>query len=195
MKLRVDAYLTSIDDLDFRLIRALGYRLILCDVDNSLQEHGLHGISPEAALHFRAMHAAGLGMAVLTNAREERAGAMAKAIQDALPGLRIPVYAMAKKPSRKRVLEACRDAGTAPAETLLFGDQYFTDALAGLRAGLGATVLLKPISGREPWYIRLKRLGERLLLPILGIRLHDNRIRALPGCSLLPGTHRESGLE
>ena len=53
--------------------------------------------------------------------------------------------------------------GTRPENTLMAGDQLFTDIWGAARAGL-RTVLVQPIAEKENAFIKLKRLLERPFL-------------------------------
>lgn len=156
-----DIYVESLAGLDWQAFFQKGYRLLLVDVDNTLQKHGLKEIDQAALTELQRMLSAGFKVAVISNAKPKRAESLRAAIRRA--GLDLPVYGYAKKPSPKRLLEACADAHEAIADTLMLGDQVFTDVRAGKKAG-ATSILVKPISPHEPWYIRLKRAGERLVL-------------------------------
>ena len=51
-----------------------------------------------------------------------------------------------------------------PEKTAIIGDQVFTDVLAGRFAGLGLTVLVKPIKDKTSLFFRFKRFLEKPVL-------------------------------
>jgi predicted HAD superfamily phosphohydrolase YqeG len=53
--------------------------------------------------------------------------------------------------------------GVGPEQTVIVGDQIFTDILAGNLAGV-RTILVRPQSRRDLWYTQIFRLGESLVL-------------------------------
>jgi len=79
-------------------------------------------------------------------------------------GLGVPCLAKALKPFPFRLRRAVRRMGFPVGETAMVGDQLFADVMAGRLAGL-RTILVTPIHPEdEPWFTRLKRPAERLLL-------------------------------
>ena len=53
--------------------------------------------------------------------------------------------------------------GVSAEETVLIGDQVYTDVVAGNLAGV-RTVLVRPQSTRDLWYTHILRIGERMIL-------------------------------
>ena len=53
--------------------------------------------------------------------------------------------------------------GAVPGETVMIGDQVFTDVCAGSLAGV-RTILVRPQSRRDLWYTHVFRVFERLAL-------------------------------
>lgn len=147
-----DAYYRSLADIDFTEWKKRGYRLVLLDLDNTLIRHGGQKKTAFSQRQIARLRASGLKSAILSNAMVDRVIPFAKAHN-------IPFVAQAKKPSRRGVLQAAKQFGFRPHEILLIGDQIFTDVVCGRRAGAG-TILVAPLSEKERWYIRLKRLFE-----------------------------------
>lgn len=162
------AYLASLHQVDWVGVYRLGYRLILLDVDNTLQAHGQVGIDEGAKTHLLAIQEAGLEVALVSNSSMARAKRL-QAHLDEFITKPVPLYGLAGKPSPKRLLEATAKATCRPEQVLFFGDQYFTDVLAAKRGNIDH-ILLKPICTDEPWYIRLKRIAENLCYRTRGIR-------------------------
>ena len=57
-----------------------------------------------------------------------------------------------------------RRMGAKKEETLFMGDQLFTDIFGANRAGI-KSILVKPIKIDPEIQIRLKRVGEKIVLP------------------------------
>lgn len=76
------------------------------------------------------------------------------------------------KPRPYGFLHAMKLLGAKPEETVVIGDQLFTDILGGNRLGM-TTVLVKPL-GRDPWWnaIRRRRQKEQRMLAQLGLARH-----------------------
>ena len=75
----------------------------------------------------------------------------------------LPFYAKAGKPFKKNVLRAMADIGTSREDTILIGDQVFTDVWAAHNAGIRA-ILVPPIRDKRDILTRFKRLLE---IPVL----------------------------
>lgn len=140
----------------------MGIRLVLLDLDNTLEPPGARVPSPETIAWVRALEAAGCRCVLLSNARRDRARSYADA-------LGIPAVLDAGKPGLRGVRRALDLAAATPDETLLFGDQVFTDILAAGRAGI-RSFLVAPRHLREWAHIRLKRIPEWVVLRGFGIR-------------------------
>ncbi len=163
-----DAYYGSIGLVPAAELLAKGYQLLLVDIDNTLQKHGSHEPQEEAIEQIDRFLATGFQVYILSNARLDRASNFGR-------NLKVQVIGNAGKPGIRGVEEALLAASVPRERTILIGDQLFTDIWSGTRAGV-KTVLLDPISHHEPWYIRAKRLGERLVKRKLGITGHYDRI-------------------
>jgi predicted HAD superfamily phosphohydrolase YqeG len=78
--------------------------------------------------------------------------------------LDLPCVAQAMKPFPWGVWSALRKLGAASSTTAIVGDQLFADVMAGRLAGI-RSILVAPIHPEEePWFTRLKRLPERVVL-------------------------------
>ncbi len=149
---RPDAYYSSIYAIGWPALRQKGYRLVLLDIDNTLMPHGRHEATPAVRQLLRELKAAGLVPVILSNARTERAETVGQPLQ-------VLTVGNAGKPGIRGIKQACRETGLPAAQTVLIGDQLFTDMLAGWRGGC-RTILVRRLSAEEPWYIHLKRLLE-----------------------------------
>ena len=69
----------------------------------------------------------------------------------------------AKKPMRRSFLRACLQMNVKPEETVVVGDQIFTDVLGGNRAGL-QTILVVPVAKSDGIFTLLNRRAERFVL-------------------------------
>lgn len=150
-----DAYYRSLADVDFDACYAAGYRVVLLDLDNTLIRHGQKQLTAFSESQIRRMQKAGLRCAILSNGMAYRVEPFAKAHG-------IEFIAQAGKPSSRGVLRAAEKYQTPVSQILLIGDQIFTDVLCGRRSGTG-TILVAPLTNYEKWYIRLKRLFERII--------------------------------
>ena len=78
--------------------------------------------------------------------------------------LGLPCVSKAMKPLPWGVWSAMQKLHAGLSQTAMVGDQLFADVMAGRLAGI-RSILVEPIHPEEePWFTRLKRLPERLVL-------------------------------
>ena len=135
----------------------LGLRALLVDVDCTLKRYRSNEIPANVADWVRGLVQGGVGFCLASNGGGRR-------IRRLADGLGVPCLAKALKPFPFRLRRAVRRMGFPVGETAMVGDQLFADVMAGRLAGL-RTILVSPIHPEdEPWFTRLKRPAERLLL-------------------------------
>ncbi len=134
----------------------IGVKGILLDIDNTLEpyEHLLPGAHVIAWLV--SLREKGISAAIVSNNGRER-------VEMFNADLGLPAYYKAKKPFKTNLLRAMTDIGTKPEETVLMGDQVFTDVWAAHNAGIRA-ILVPPINDKRDVFTRFKRLLERPVL-------------------------------
>lgn len=153
----------SIYDLEPRKLRSQGIRLVLCDLDNTLAPYEESLPSPALRAWKEALEKEGVTLFVVSNSRKSRR------CPDFCEALGIPYVRHAGKPSRKGFREALAAAGVSAEETLMVGDQIFTDVWGANRAGV-ASVLTKPLAwGRNP--LRRVRYAIETPFRMLGERM------------------------
>ncbi len=136
---------------------------LLLDVDCTLKRYRARRLSEGVAAWFDTMRAAGVGLCLVSNGRTRRIAGLAEE-------LRVPYVAAALKPLPFGCRRAARTLGLPFERTALVGDQLFADVLAARWAGL-VSVLVRPIHPEEePWFTRIKRPLERMVLQDAGDR-------------------------
>ncbi|MBQ7063743.1 MAG: YqeG family HAD IIIA-type phosphatase [Firmicutes bacterium] len=152
-----DQYVESVHAIDYEELYRQGIRLLLFDNDNTLELYTTQLPGPEVRALFRRLHEIGFQMYLLSNGRESR-------VEHFGAVLNVPYFYRIGKPSPKGVRLAMEATGHTPQETVVIGDQIFTDLLAGKLAGAGA-ILTKPISLEvDELVTRPKRPFERLVI-------------------------------
>lgn len=149
-------HLSSVVELDAARLRQLGLRGLLLDVDCTLKDYGATEFPAEVRTWTQKLRSDGLRLCLLSNGKARRIGELARQLD-------LPFVAQAFKPLPRGCLRAMRMLELTPPQTAMVGDQLFADVLAGRLAGL-FTILVRPTSGHEPWFTRLKRPVERRLL-------------------------------
>jgi uncharacterized protein len=153
---RPQTYATRITEIDPFALRARGIRGAIVDLDNTLV--GWRQLAPlaEDALWVARAKEAGVRVAVLTNNGTPWAS---KVAQD----LGVPCIPRARKPLPHGFRRALHVLELAAKETVVIGDQLFTDVLGAKLAGL-EVILVDPLIRRDPWNTRPLRWLERLVL-------------------------------
>ncbi len=139
-----------------------GVRLVLADLDNTLVPYRVLEPSPQVRAWMEGLRAAGITLFLLSNSRKPgRAQKFAESMD-------IPFQGHAGKPKRGGYLKAMERMGCTPAQTVMVGDQIFTDTLGANRSGV-TPLLVEPIrlSGNPGRYLRyaaetpFRLLGKR----------------------------------
>ena len=131
-----------------------GIKGIVLDVDNTLEPYENPLPTERVVLWLDSLRQNGIKAAIVSNNNSERIDLFNR-------DLGFPAYSKSGKPFKKNILKAMADMGTTPENTILMGDQVFTDVLAGKVAKMNTTVLVKPINDKKNLFFRFKRLLEK----------------------------------
>ena len=149
-------YLNTFDEANAEFLREIGVRGVILDVDNTLEPYENPVPGDDVLRWFDDLESVGIKMAIVSNNNRER-------IERFNEKLGFPAYYKAGKPFKKNVLRAMKDMGTDKKNTILIGDQIFTDVWAAHNAGIRA-ILVPPIKDKRDLLTRFKRLLERPVL-------------------------------
>ena len=130
-------------------LAARGIRLVLADLDNTLVAYGVPEPTQEIIQWKNDLEKAGIQLFLLSNSRKPtRASHFAQS-------LGIPFQGHSGKPKRGGYFKAMERMGCTPAETVMVGDQIFTDTLGANRSGV-TPLLVRPIqlAGNPGRYLR-----------------------------------------
>ena len=146
-------YFKKFNEASAEFLLSIGVKGIVLDVDNTLEpyENPLPGEHVVAWLD--SLKEKGISAAIVSNNGGERINLFNSA-------LGLPVYYKAKKPFKCNVLKAMVDMGTNKENTILMGDQIFTDVWAAHNTGIRA-ILVPPINDKRDPLTKFKRLLER----------------------------------
>jgi len=151
-----DVYVSSIFDIPYDELLSEGIKNILFDIDNTLAPINVPEPGTELIVLFNKLRDMGFSICILSNGGTGRVNVYANA-------LGVPFIAKAGKPFSKGVDTALKILNAGYSDTVIIGDQLFTDILCGKRKKI-KTVLVKPISNVEEWYVKLKRIFEKPVL-------------------------------
>ena len=143
-------------------LAAKGVRLVLADLDNTLVPYKVTEPTPELSAWKEALEAAGIRLFLLSNNRNP------VRVQKFADRLGVPYQGRSGKPKKAGYLRAMERMGCKPEETVMVGDQIFTDTLGANSAGV-TPLLVLPIrlAGNPGRYLRyaaeapFRALGRR----------------------------------
>jgi uncharacterized protein len=153
--LRPDAHIASLVDVRVDQLWDRGLRGIVLDLDNTCCAYHQPELAEGVADWVRAARDRGFRIVMVSNNFSERVAA-------AGAQLGVETVPNALKPLPFGFLRALRLLGTRRRETVVIGDQVFTDMLGGKLLGL-RTVLTEPIVAHDFALTRVLRFLERLV--------------------------------
>ncbi|WP_051662968.1 YqeG family HAD IIIA-type phosphatase [Alicyclobacillus macrosporangiidus] len=165
-----DEYVASVHDIDLNRLHRQGRRLILCDLDNTLVPWNDPQVPDVLRDWIRRGQELGFSFCIVSNNRGPRVSRFAQ--ESGLPHI-----AAARKPKPAAFQEAMRRFDARPEQTVMVGDQLFTDVRGGNRCGI-YTILVLPIHRREWWGTKVLRIAERFVLNRLlrrGLRVPERQ--------------------
>ena len=133
-----------------------GVRALIMDIDNTLVTYDDADPTERVLAWFDTMVAEGISLSFVSNNHKERVERF---------NSKLGYFATydSSKPSRKALRRAIAAMGSTIENTVMIGDQVFTDVYAGKRLGL-RTILVKPIKDKTTLFVRTKRFLERPIL-------------------------------
>lgn len=150
-----DLAVRGLADVPLQTLRAWGIRGIIVDLDNTLVGYAEETLAPEVEAWVAEARSAGFRIVLLSNNFSERVAAIGS-------GLGVPTVPNACKPLPWGFLRALAVLGTKKSETVVIGDQLFTDVLGAKGAGLRA-ILTEPLAARDFPATRVLRMLERVV--------------------------------
>jgi len=153
--LNPDYYYESVFLIPYSDLWQQKIRGLIFDLDNTLAPY--HTKYPPAKIVglVKRLQRMGFQICLLTNNTK---GRLAK-----FESLGVAGIANAAKPFTRGVRQAMELMGTHPPHTAIIGDQLLADVWAGKNAQI-TTILVKPITDKDFFTVRFKRLIERRLL-------------------------------
>lgn len=146
-------YFETFDEASADFLCGIGVKGIVLDVDNTLEPYENATPGDHVVSWLNSLSKKGIRAAIVSNNGGDRINLFNK-------DLGLPVYYKAKKPFKKNILRAMRDIGTDRDNTILMGDQVFTDVWAAHNAGIKA-ILVPPIKDKRDILTKFKRLLEK----------------------------------
>ena len=147
----------SVVELTPERLRLWGISTLLLDVDCTLTRYRRGEPTLEVLAWIEQLRLEKFGLCLVSNGMGPR-------IRHFAERLGLPCVANAMKPLPLGVWSAMQKLQAIPAETAMVGDQLFADIMAGRLAGV-RSILVEPMHPEEePWFTRLKRWPEKVVL-------------------------------
>ena len=143
----------TFDKASAEFLSEIGVKGIILDIDNTLEPYENAEPGEYVIKWLETLKNSGINASIVSNNGKGR-------VEKFNQNLSLPAYYKAKKPFKKNLLRAMEDMNTSPDETILMGDQVFTDVWAAHNAGIRA-ILVPPIRDKRDVFTRFKRLLER----------------------------------
>ena len=132
---RATRYVASVDLIDVGALAAVGVRLVLLDRDNTCVPRDTRVAPPAVREWLGRLRAAGIATCMLSN--NFHSGEVAASACE----LGCPVVDHAMKPAPFSVWVAMARMGVGPEQTVIVGDQVFTDVLGANLTGLDSILV------------------------------------------------------
>lgn len=139
-------------DVTPELVKELGGKALLCDIDNTLATYD--DAKPPRALvdWIENMGACGIRIAFVSNNCHKRVAGFNEE-------LGLVAYARAGKPGSKYLNKAVLDLGIDKSEAVFMGDQLLTDCAAAKNYGI-PVIIVSPIKDKTTPFFKFKRMLE-----------------------------------
>ncbi|WP_276517640.1 YqeG family HAD IIIA-type phosphatase [Brevibacillus reuszeri] len=155
-KLMPSQFVESIHHIDIDQLKRNKVRAVITDLDNTLVEWDRPLATPEVENWLKRLHEADIQVTVVSNNNKERVDRFCSPLD-------IGFICSARKPTNRAFLQAVRQMNVTIAETVVIGDQLFTDVLGGNRLGFH-TILVVPVAQTDGFWTRFNRQLERVAL-------------------------------
>lgn len=154
---RASRYVRSVELIDVDELKAHGIRCVLVDRDNTLVPRDTKVAPTDVRAWLERLRQAHISVCMVSNNfHTDQVCASADDL-----GCAVVHHAM--KPAPVAIQIALVTMGVPKEQTVLVGDQLFTDVVAGNLAGI-RTILVRPQSRKDLWYTQLFRIAEQAFL-------------------------------
>lgn len=140
-------------DVGPELLRRLGAKAVLLDVDNTIATYTSHEPAEGALEWTGELSRAGYKVVIVSNNYKKRVSAFAARFG-------LPYISFAMKPLPFGYVRAAKMLGLRCRDCAIIGDQIFTDVVGANLCGM-KSVLLEPIEPEEGWTFRVRRHFEK----------------------------------
>ena len=153
-----DMYLDSIFKIEYENLFNRGMRGLVYDIDNTLAEIDRPEPNDRLIALFDRLKEMGYGICLLSNNNEGR-------VRKFNEKLKLHAIHRAAKPRSRGIKKAMSLLGTDEKNTIMIGDQIFTDVWCGKSHGL-YTILVHPVAKKDELIVTAKRWPEKIVLAL-----------------------------
>ena len=139
----------NVREVDYERLQKLGYNTILFDYDNTIAVWR-EPFDMRNKPVIDNLISSGMKVGVVTNGPQSRV----KNLKD-LFGEELKVYHSMRKPGTKELRKVLSDMKSRPEKTVIIGDLFFTDIIAGNRMGMYSILVAPLVDISQKWYKRL----------------------------------------
>ena len=143
----------NVTDIDIKMLKSMNIKSILLDVDNTLASHGSQEPFEGVIEWSYKIREQNIKIVIISNNFKNRVAPFAKKFN-------LPFVSLALKPSPWGFWKAKRLINCNPENTVVVGDQVFTDILGANLAHM-KSILLTPKSEKETLGISMRRKLEK----------------------------------
>ena len=155
--LKPNNYYKSVYDIDVQELQDHDIKSIIFDIDNAFVDNDAP-IDDDTILLIGSFVTQGFDVEIISNYSETRAKAFAKA-------LGLPCSYITRKSIIKSYVSAMKLIHADTKRTCVIGSRLFTDIYNSNKLG-SYTILVDPVSKKEPLSIKIKRVFEKIILSI-----------------------------
>jgi HAD superfamily phosphatase (TIGR01668 family) len=146
----------SIYDINLEYLKEDGIKAMILDLDNTIIARNSSVATDDLKSWLLEIEQAGFKACILSNNWKQRVETIAAQIN-------LPLVARAAKPRKRAFKRALKVLGTGKNETVVVGDQIFTDVFGANLMGL-RSILVMPMSCHEAPHTRFLRHLERFVM-------------------------------
>lgn len=151
-----DVYQKSIYAIDYTKLKEKGIKCLLFDLDNTLAPYPIKNANEKLIELFTNLKEMGFQIVIFSNSGKKR-------VKPFKEELEVDCCASARKPKPKNFYRILQTYHLSESEVAIIGDQMLTDVLGGNRVGI-TTVLVNPISVKDPFWTKPNRMLERKVM-------------------------------
>lgn len=151
-----DMYQKNIYVIDYKKLKSYGIKCILFDLDNTLSSPYIKKPSRKLRDFIERLKDMGFKVIIYSNAPKKRISPFKELLE-------LDCSYSSRKRRGKKLEKIIREYKFSESEIALIGDQFITDMYGGNRLGI-FTVLVDPITGKEPIYTKVNRVMEKFVI-------------------------------